>query len=109
MRQRVGRRRGEPTDEQRLFSGVDFVDPGELALHGAEHNERQRGKSDLICKSSEVLDSEAEAQKLNTMLCSQDHLQLDGSKAMESATFRKWLAERGCGFDQHGHEKRGEG
>ena len=21
---------------------------------------------------------------------------------MESATFRKWLAERGCAFDQHG-------
>ena len=28
---------------------------------------------------------------------------------MESATFRKWLAERGCRFDQHEHEKRGEG
>src|SRR5262245_48725263 len=27
---------------------------------------------------------------------------------MESATFRKWLADRGCRFD-HGHEKRGEG
>jgi hypothetical protein len=28
---------------------------------------------------------------------------------MESATFRKWLAERGCRFDSHEHEKRGEG
>jgi hypothetical protein len=27
---------------------------------------------------------------------------------MESTTFRKWLADRGCRFD-HGHEKRGEG
>jgi hypothetical protein len=27
---------------------------------------------------------------------------------MESATFRKWLAERGCRFDQH-EEKRGDG
>jgi len=27
---------------------------------------------------------------------------------MESATFRKWLTERGCRFDQHEHE-RGEG
>ena len=27
---------------------------------------------------------------------------------MESATFRKWLANRGCRFD-HGHEKRGDG
>ncbi len=27
---------------------------------------------------------------------------------MESATFRKWLAERGFRFDQHEHE-RGEG
>ena len=28
---------------------------------------------------------------------------------MESATFRKWLTERGCRFDRHEHEKRGEG
>ena len=28
---------------------------------------------------------------------------------MESATFRKWLAEHGCRFDRHEHEKRGEG
>lgn len=28
---------------------------------------------------------------------------------MESATFRKWLAERGCRFDRHEHEARGEG
>ena len=28
---------------------------------------------------------------------------------MESATFRTWLAERGCSFDRHEHEKRGEG
>jgi hypothetical protein len=28
---------------------------------------------------------------------------------MQSATFRKWLAERGCRFDQHEHERRGEG
>jgi mRNA interferase HicA len=27
---------------------------------------------------------------------------------MQSATFRKWLADRGCRFD-HGHEKRGDG
>ena len=27
---------------------------------------------------------------------------------MESATFRKWLAERGCRFDHH-EERRGEG
>ena len=27
---------------------------------------------------------------------------------MQSATFRKWLAEQGCRFDQHEHE-RGEG
>jgi mRNA interferase HicA len=27
---------------------------------------------------------------------------------MQSATFRKWLAERGCRFDLHEH-KRGEG
>jgi hypothetical protein len=38
-----------------------------------------------------------------------DHLQIDESKAMESATFRKWLTERGCRFDRHEHEKRGEG
>jgi hypothetical protein len=28
---------------------------------------------------------------------------------MQSATFRKWLAERGCRFDQHEHNQRGEG
>lgn len=28
---------------------------------------------------------------------------------MESATFRKWLAEQGCRFDQHVHHKRHEG
>jgi len=28
---------------------------------------------------------------------------------MESATFRKWLTERGCRFDRHEHEKPGEG
>lgn len=28
---------------------------------------------------------------------------------MESATFRKWLAEQGCRFDRHGHGERGEG
>jgi hypothetical protein len=28
---------------------------------------------------------------------------------MESATFRKWLAEQGCRFDHHEHEERGEG
>ena len=27
---------------------------------------------------------------------------------MQSATFRKWLAEQGCRFDQHEH-KRGDG
>ena len=28
---------------------------------------------------------------------------------MESATFRKWLAEQGCRFDQYHHEQRHEG
>jgi hypothetical protein len=28
---------------------------------------------------------------------------------MESATFRKWLAEHGCRFDEHQHERHGEG
>jgi mRNA interferase HicA len=28
---------------------------------------------------------------------------------MVSETFRKWLAERGCRFDLHEHEERGEG
>ena len=28
---------------------------------------------------------------------------------MESATFRSWLAERGCRFDHHEHHDRGEG
>jgi len=28
---------------------------------------------------------------------------------MESATFRKWLAEKGCRFDRHEHQERGEG
>lgn len=28
---------------------------------------------------------------------------------MESATFRKWLAEQGCRFDRHEHQERGEG
>ena len=28
---------------------------------------------------------------------------------MESATFRKWLAEQGCRFDSHEHQERGEG
>jgi hypothetical protein len=28
---------------------------------------------------------------------------------MQSATFRKWLAERGCRFDLHEQHKRGEG
>ena len=28
---------------------------------------------------------------------------------MESATFRKWLADRGCRFDHNEHEKRGKG
>ena len=28
---------------------------------------------------------------------------------MESATFRKWLEERGCRFDQHEHEHRHHG
>ncbi len=28
---------------------------------------------------------------------------------MESATFRKWLAEHGCRFDQYHHEQRREG
>jgi hypothetical protein len=28
---------------------------------------------------------------------------------MEVATFRKWLIERGCRFDRHEHQTRGEG
>lgn len=28
---------------------------------------------------------------------------------MQSATFRKWLAEQGCRFDHQEHEERGEG
>ena len=28
---------------------------------------------------------------------------------MESATFRKWLEERGCRFDRHEHEDRHHG
>jgi hypothetical protein len=28
---------------------------------------------------------------------------------MESATFRKWLAEQGCRFDRHEHEQRHHG
>ncbi len=28
---------------------------------------------------------------------------------MESATFRKWLADHGCRFDPHEHEQRREG
>jgi len=28
---------------------------------------------------------------------------------MESATFRKWLAEKGCRFDHHEHQRRHEG
>jgi hypothetical protein len=28
---------------------------------------------------------------------------------VESATFRRWLADRGCRFDRHEHEQRGEG
>ena len=28
---------------------------------------------------------------------------------MESATFRKWLAEQGCRFDQHEHQQRHQG
>ena len=28
---------------------------------------------------------------------------------MESATFRKWLAEQGCRLDQYHHEQRHEG
>jgi len=28
---------------------------------------------------------------------------------MESATFRKWLAEQGCRFDRHEHQHRYEG
>jgi hypothetical protein len=34
---------------------------------------------------------------------------IHGGKVMESATFRKWLTERGCRFDRYEHEKRGEG
>jgi hypothetical protein len=28
---------------------------------------------------------------------------------MESATFRKWLAEQGCRFDRHEHQRRHQG
>jgi hypothetical protein len=33
---------------------------------------------------------------------------MNRSAVMESATFRKWLSEKGCRFDRHEHE-RGEG
>ena len=29
--------------------------------------------------------------------------------AMESAAFRKWLADQGCRFDRHEHQQRGQG
>jgi hypothetical protein len=51
MRQGISCRRGEPTNEQRLSSGFGFVDPGELALNGAEREKSQRGQSDRICES----------------------------------------------------------
>ena len=51
MRQGISRRGGEPTNEQRLPSGFGFVDPGELALNGAERKKSQRGESDRICES----------------------------------------------------------
>src|SRR5579871_4193016 len=38
-----------------------------------------------------------------------DHTIIDRSSDMESATFRKWLAERGCRFDRHEHEQRHAG
>jgi hypothetical protein len=28
---------------------------------------------------------------------------------VESASFRKWLAEQGCRFDRHEHHRRGQG
>jgi hypothetical protein len=28
---------------------------------------------------------------------------------MQGATFRKWLADRGCRFDHHEHNQRGKG
>jgi len=28
---------------------------------------------------------------------------------MESAAFRKWLAEQGCRLDRHEHQQRGQG
>jgi hypothetical protein len=28
---------------------------------------------------------------------------------MESATFRRWLVDRGCRFDHHEHHQRGKG
>jgi len=34
---------------------------------------------------------------------------MNRSMTMESATFRKWLAEQGCRFDHHEHQERGEG
>ena len=34
---------------------------------------------------------------------------MNRSAVMESATFRKWLSEKGCRFDHHEHEERGEG
>ena len=33
----------------------------------------------------------------------------NGGALMESATFRKWLADRGCRFDHHEHQQRGKG
>ena len=34
---------------------------------------------------------------------------MNRSAVMESATFRKWLSEKGCRFDRHEHQERGEG
>jgi hypothetical protein len=34
---------------------------------------------------------------------------MNRSAVMESATFRKWPSEKGCRFDHHEHQERGEG
>ena len=49
-----------------------------------------------------------ELANLRRALCGLRHV-MNRSTTMESATFRKWLAEQGCRFDHHEHEQRGKG
>jgi hypothetical protein len=49
-----------------------------------------------------------ELANLRRAVCRPTHV-MNRSTVMESATFRKWLAEQGCRFDRQEHHKRGEG